>query len=57
MADQRKKKSPYQRIVDAAKKGVGVRLSFEECHEMSRDTAICDLAENDDHKSDYGTGQ
>lgn len=43
-----KKLTPYQRIMRASKLGVGVRLSVEEVEQMSRDTAIEQLAINDD---------
>lgn len=42
------KLTPYQRIMRAADKGVGMRLSAEECFQMSTDTAISHLAELDD---------
>ncbi|MFJ6322317.1 MULTISPECIES: hypothetical protein [unclassified Rhizobium] len=38
--------SPYTRIVLAAKKGVGVRLSPDEVWEMAHDDAIATVAEN-----------
>lgn len=44
----RRKFTPYQRIVRAARRRVGVRLSPEECAKMSTDTAIRRLADNDD---------
>jgi len=40
--------TPYQRIMRAADKGVGVRLSAAECLSMSIDNAIFRLADNDD---------
>ena len=46
------KRSPYQRIVLAAKKGRGVHLSADEAFQMSMDTAISDLAANDDEEQD-----
>ena len=49
-------KSPYQKIVMAAKAGRGVRLSAKECFEMAMDTAIRDLAENDDERESVKTG-
>lgn len=44
----RVKKTPYQRIVAAAEKGVGVRLSAEECWTLRWDGAIEQVASNDD---------
>lgn len=41
-------KSPYQRIVRAGDRGTGLRLSPEEIQVLSRDTAIRQLASNDD---------
>lgn len=41
-------KSPYQRIVRAAARGTGLRLSAEEVQALSHDTAIRHLAANDD---------
>lgn len=40
--------TPYQRIMAAAKLGRGVRLTAEEVRQMSRDSAILQLAELDD---------
>ena len=45
---KRKKLSPYQRIIRAAKIGKGVLLNPDEVRNMAIDTAIRDLAENDD---------
>ena len=42
------KLSPYQRIVRASKKGVGVRLSVEECFDLAHNPAIIDRAEFED---------
>ena len=42
------KQTPYQRIVQAALKGRGVRLTWEECREMLADTAISERARMDD---------
>ncbi len=44
-------KSPYQRIMIAANKGVGLRLSLEEVFQLSLDTTIRQAAENQDEKS------
>ena len=41
-------KSPYQRIVRAAERGTGLRLSAEEARQLSTDTAISYRAELDD---------
>ena len=43
-----KKLSPYQRIILAAKLGFGVHLSADEVFGMSQDTAMVQVAENDD---------
>lgn len=43
-----KKKTPYQRIIFASKNGTGVRLSYDECFDLSRDDAISTRATNDD---------
>ena len=40
--------TPYQRIVRAAARGKGVVLSSDEVQAMSIDSAISQLAENDD---------
>lgn len=42
------RKSPYMRIMIAAKLGKGVHLSAEEVAAMSMDTAISELALNDE---------
>lgn len=44
----RRKPSAYQRIMRAAKAGVGVRLSADEVWAMSHDNAIETVALNDD---------
>lgn len=43
-----KSKTPYQRIMKAAKEGRGVNLSAEEVFNMSMDHAIYEAAANDD---------
>jgi hypothetical protein len=43
-----KKKTPWQRIMIAANKGVGLRLSAEDVWELSLDDAIATKAWNDD---------
>jgi hypothetical protein len=48
-------KTPYQRIVEASKKGVGVRLSAEECWDMAFDDAIATRAMLDDEESARAT--
>ncbi len=40
--------TPHQRIMHAAAKGSGIRLSASECAELSRDQAIAQCALNDD---------
>lgn len=42
--------SPYQRIVQAAKAGRGVRLSVDETAEIAQDDAIKQVAERDDRE-------
>lgn len=52
------RKTPYQRIVEAANKGKGVRLSALDVARMSLDEAISMLAENDDQderRTEYWT--
>ncbi|AXQ69437.1 hypothetical protein HOU02_gp288 [Caulobacter phage CcrBL9] len=39
-----KKLTPYERIVEAGRKGVGVRLSVEECQALMLDDAIAQAA-------------
>lgn len=46
---QKGKLTPYQRIMVAANKGVGLRLSAREVAAMSADSAISMLADNDYH--------
>jgi hypothetical protein len=36
--------NPYIRIMKAAKRGVGVRLTAEECHFLSYDSSIATVA-------------
>ncbi len=43
-----KKKTPHQRIMIAAAKGVGIRLSADEVFRLSIDDAIATRAGNDD---------
>lgn len=43
-----KRSTPYQRIMRAAKRGTGVRLTADDVRRMSIDTAIVELAMNDD---------
>lgn len=51
----RRKLTPYQRIVRAAERGVGVRLSAAECEAMGRyDDAIIAVAAQDDHHDRTG---
>lgn len=40
--------TPWQKIMRAAQRGTGLRLSAEEVSRMSSDGAIATLAENDD---------
>jgi hypothetical protein len=44
--------TPYQRIVRAAQKGRGVRLSANEVWEMAHDDAIETAAGNEDARAD-----
>ena len=48
----RRKKTPYQRIVDAAKNGTGTRLSADDCQILASDTAIDTRAYLDDDGTD-----
>lgn len=45
---ERKKLTPYQRIMHAAKRGTGMRLSADEAFALSMDDAIASCAINDD---------
>lgn len=42
------KLTPYQRIVRAARNGVGVHINADEAWQMAQDTAIAQRAEWDD---------
>lgn len=42
--------TPYQRIIAASKLGRGVHLTAAEVEAMSRDSAIVQVAENDDRR-------
>lgn len=44
------KPSPWQRIMRAADRGRGLRLSAEEILQLSMDRAIQQVAENDDEE-------
>lgn len=46
---ERRKLTPPQKIMRAARRGTGLRLSADEVWSMSRDEAIRALAENDDN--------
>lgn len=46
---ERKILTPYQRIIKAARAGKGVRLTKWDVAQMATDTAIFDLADNDDN--------
>lgn len=48
-------KSPHQRIVEAARKGKGVRLSATETSELAGDDAVQRCAGNDDEADDRFT--
>lgn len=50
------RKSPYMRIMEAARRGTGVRLSAGDVIEMSMDTAIAELAMNDEEQRDLQAG-
>ena len=41
-------KTPHQRIMRAAERGTGLRLSADEVRRLSRDDAIATCARNDD---------
>jgi len=43
--------TPYQRIMRAAGRGSGCRLSAEDCQAMSADHAIFELASRDDERA------
>ena len=42
----------YQRIMRAAKKGVGVRLSADEAFQLSMDDAVMQVAQADDEEAE-----
>jgi hypothetical protein len=44
----RKRKTPHQKIMRAASKDQGLRLSADEVFQLSMDGAIATCAENDD---------
>jgi hypothetical protein len=46
--DAKRKLTPHQRIMRAAERGTGVRLTADEALALSMDTAIGSCAENDD---------
>lgn len=46
--------SPHQKIMRAAKRGTGLRLTADEVFQLSRDGAIATCAENDDEKKEKG---
>lgn len=46
--------TPYQRIMRAADKGVGVRLTAEEVGKMAADSVIEMLSANDDERMEHG---
>lgn len=50
------RRSPYVRIVEAAKNGRGVRLSHDECCELAADDAIAAVAEHDLDRHRYDIG-
>jgi hypothetical protein len=43
--------TPYQKILRAAERGKGVRLSADDVAHLAQDTAICTVAEHDDVKA------
>jgi len=44
----RRRKTPYQKICDAAERGGGCRLTFEDCRLLEQDHAISARAALDD---------
>ncbi len=50
-----KKLSPYQRIMRASRRGIGLNLNSEEVFSLSMDVAIVDAAFNDDERQEYAT--
>lgn len=46
----RPKLTPFQKIMRAAKKGRGIRLTANEVFQLSRDDAIATAASNDDEQ-------
>ena len=55
MARGKQKKTPWQRIIEASEKGVGIRLSWEEVSMLCMDDAIVTRAMLDD-ENDKGIG-
>lgn len=51
---KRWKLTPHQRIMRAARKGCGIRLSADEVAELSEDDAMFQAAENDDEEQSTG---
>lgn len=46
LAEEKRKISAYERIVIAAKMGMGCRLSADDCFQLAKDHAIYAAAEN-----------
>jgi hypothetical protein len=46
------RRTPWQKIRDAAEKGTGVRLTRDECIRLAQDNAIMTRAELDDENDD-----
>lgn len=46
--------TPHQRIMRAAKRGTGLRLTAKQVFDLSRDDAIRTCAQNDDEGMPYG---
>jgi hypothetical protein len=49
-----RKRNPYVRIIEAAKRGVGVKLSAEEVHYLAQDSAIETAAFNSSQGMECG---
>lgn len=55
--DGRKKLTPWQKIMRAGQKGTGVRLTAEDCHQLSLDDAIETRAQLDNEAATNSTRQ
>lgn len=52
--DAGKPLSAHQKIVRAAHRGIGVRLTVDEAWDLAHDTAVLECARNDNENPEYG---